>query len=318
MRFLRANALALLALGLFGCAEGPIQRIEPVLRLTEAPVAVRIHEVDYLNVDGKTFRATVYQPEGVGPFPTILDVHGGAWVREDVDRNEHAAMDRALAAAGIVVVAIDYRQSAKHRYPESVADVNFAMRWVRANAEKFNGSPNRFGVFGSSSGGHLVLLNALRPLELKYAALPLSTAPATSAIADYLIVVYPISDPLARRAYAQERRNAAPVKFTDIYFAAVGSIEEGNPQLILDRRQAASLPPVLLLQGSADASGLVRDTNVSPEIQQRFADSYSALGGVIEVHLLPGFPHNFVNEPGPNLDQALSLMKRFIEKQLNK
>ena len=61
--------------------------------------------------------------DGTGPFPAILDVDGGAWVREDVRRDEHVFMDKALAAMGIVVVAIDYRQSAQHRYPDSVADV---------------------------------------------------------------------------------------------------------------------------------------------------------------------------------------------------
>ncbi len=47
------------------------------LRLASAPVAFHTQDVDYLQVDGKTFQATIYQPEGAGPFPAILDVHGG-------------------------------------------------------------------------------------------------------------------------------------------------------------------------------------------------------------------------------------------------
>jgi len=72
----------------------------------------------------------------------------------------------------------------------------------------------------------------------------------------------------------------------------------------------------LLLQGSADASGVVKDTNVSPEIQQQFAASYKAAGGKMQLELLPGAPHNFVNMPGANLDHALGLMKTFIGQQL--
>src|SRR3977135_1584860 len=113
-----------------------------------AAQSVHTRDVEYLQVDGKTFQATVYQPGGKGPFPAILDVHGGAWVREDVRRDEHAFMNKALAAMGIVVVAIDFRQSPVHHYPESVADVNFAMRWLRANAAKFNASPHIVGAFG--------------------------------------------------------------------------------------------------------------------------------------------------------------------------
>jgi acetyl esterase len=288
------------------------------LRLASAPVALQMRDVEYLQVDGKTFQATVYQPEGSGPFPVILDVHGGAWVREDVSRDEHSLLDKALAAMGIVVVAIDYRQSAQYHYPDSVADVNFALRWLRANASKFNGSSQIVGVFGSSSGGHLVLLNGLRPSDPRYAALPSAGFATKNASPDYIILVYPISDPLARRAYAAELGNNAPVKSTDIYFSPPGSIQEGNPQLILDRHEPIKLPPVLLLQGSADTNGVVKDTSVSPEIQQRFAASYSAAGGKMQLELLPGAPHNFVNMDGANMDRALGLMKTFIEQQLAK
>jgi len=286
------------------------------LSLASAPVTFQMRDVEYLQVDGETFQATVYQPDGSGPFPVILDVHGGAWVREDVSRDEHSIMDKALAAMGIVVVAIDYRQNARHHYPDSVADVNFALRWLRANASKFNGSSQIVGVVGSSSGGHLVLLNGLRPSDPRYAALPLAGFATDSASPDYIILVYPISDPLARRAYAAELGNNAPVKSTDIYFSPPGSVQEGNPQLILDRHEPIKLPPVLLLQGGADTNGVVKDTNVSPEIQQQFAASYHAAGGKMQLELLPGAPHNFVNVDGTNLNRALGLMKTFIEQQL--
>src|SRR5712675_1884241 len=85
------------------------------LRLAREPVAVHSQDIDYLRVGGKTFQATIFQPEGAGPFPAILDVHGGAWTREDVRRDEHAHFDKALAAMGIVVVAIDYRQSPQYQ-----------------------------------------------------------------------------------------------------------------------------------------------------------------------------------------------------------
>ena len=285
------------------------------MELASEQVAFHTQDVDYLKVGGRTFQATVYQPEGPGPFPDILDVHGGVWVH-DVRRDEHELMDRALAAMGMVVVAIDFRQDVQHQYPDSVADVNFALRWLRANASKFKASPQIIGAFGSSSGGHLVLLNALRPYDPRYEVLPLAGVSPGSASPDYVIVGYPISDPIARRAYAQEIGNEVPVKGTDIYFSLPGSLQDGNPQLILDRHEAVRFPPVLLLQGSADANGVVADKNVSPEIQQRFVASYRAAGGKIQLELLPGAPHNFVNMAGPNLDRALGLMKTFIEQQL--
>lgn len=99
-------------------------------------------------------------------------------------------------------------------------------------------------------------------------------------------------------------------------FFAVRKPSGGNPQLILDRHESVKLPPALLLQGSADTNGVVKDTNVSPEIQQRFAASYRVAGGKIQLELLPSAPHNFVNMAGPNLDRTVGLMKTFIEQQL--
>jgi len=194
--------------------------------------------------------------------------------------------------------------------------VNFALRWLRANAPKFNGSSQIVGVFGSSSGGHLVLLNGLRPSDPRYAALPLAGMATASSSPDYMVLVYPISDPLARRAYAAELGNDAPVKSTDIYFSPPESLQEGNPQLILDRHEPVKLPPALIVQGGEDANGVIKDTNVSPEIQRRFAASYALAGGKMQLELLPGAPHNFINIPGPNLDRAVSLMKTFIQQQL--
>ncbi len=60
----------------------------------------------------------------------------------------------------------------------------------------------------------------------------------------------------------------------------------------------------------------MNDKNVSPDIQQRFATSYQAAGGKIQLELLPGAPHNFVNMPGANTDRALGVMKIFIGQQL--
>jgi acetyl esterase/lipase len=312
--------VAVVGLGLLpvlaGAQQQPSGSTAPQLSLLPAPAKVHTEDINYLEVDGKTFQATVYQPEGPGPFPAILDVHGGAWVREDVRRDEHKLLATAIAAMGVVVVSIDYRQSPQNHYPDSAVDVNYALRWLRANAPKFNASQKVLGALGSSSGGHLVLLNALHPADARYVAPPLDRPSSVDAKPDYVLLVYPISDPLARRAYAVKVENNAPVKATDTYFAPAGSLQDGNPQLILDRHELVTLPPMLLLQGSAGTDGVVKDKNVSPEIQERFVASYRAAGGSVELVMLAGAGHNFVNTGGPHFDQAVGLMKTFIQQQL--
>ncbi len=308
----RASVILSLVVILAGCSQpppSPAAAASHTLRLASEPVPFHTRDVDYLQIDGKTFQATVYQPEGAGPFPAILDVHGGNWIREEVQRAEHALMNKALAAMGMVVVAVDFRQNAQARYPDTVADVNFAMRWLRTNASKFKASSQMVGAFGHSSGGHLVLLNGMRPYDSRYAALPLAGASPDSAGPDYIIVAYPLSDLIARRAYNEKMGNAAGLKGFDTYFSPPGSLQDGNPQSILDRHEPLKLPPILLVQGTADGNG--------PEMQQRFAASYRAAGGKIQLELLPDAPHNFINTSGPNLDRALALMKTFIGQQLS-
>ena len=69
---------------------------------------------------GRQLMARIYQPQGPGPFPTVLDLHGGAWRRKD--RLAEEPMDRAIAASGVLVVAVDLRLSEEAPYPASVQD----------------------------------------------------------------------------------------------------------------------------------------------------------------------------------------------------
>ena len=105
--------------------------------------------------------ARIYQPQGSGPFPVLLDVHGGAW--NDQDRTVNALVDTQLAASGILVVAIDLRLASEAPYPASVQDVHFGIRWTKSKAREWNGDPDTFGALGSSSGGHVIELIAMRP-----------------------------------------------------------------------------------------------------------------------------------------------------------
>jgi acetyl esterase len=279
------------------------------MQLASAPVAFRVDDVDYLEVEGRTFQARVYQPEGAGPFPALLDVHGGQWTIATSGRLGQAPVDQALAAMGIVVVAIDFRQDPQHCYPDSVADVNYALRWLRANAGRFGGSSQAMGALGSSSGGHLVMLNAMRPADPRYAALPLAGVAAEAARPDYIITCYPILDPLDRRGFAERTGREDIVKATNTYFSPPETIEDANPKLILDRHEQVELPPTLLIQGTADK-------NVDHQSQDRFAAGYRAAGGDLQLEKLQDAPHLFATTAGPHADRAYGLMKDFISRQL--
>ncbi len=74
------------------------------------------------NTAGRMLMARIYQPSGPGPFPTVLDLHGGAWNRKD--RFAEEPMDRALAASGLLVVAVDLTIAPEAPYPACVLDAN--------------------------------------------------------------------------------------------------------------------------------------------------------------------------------------------------
>ena len=84
------------------------------------------------NVAGRMLKARVYRPNGPGPFPTVLDLHGGAWNAKD--RTAEEPMDRALAESGLLVVAIDMTNGPEAPYPTSVQDANYGVRWLKWKA----------------------------------------------------------------------------------------------------------------------------------------------------------------------------------------
>src|SRR5882724_7969782 len=131
----------------------------------------RADDVEYQRQDGQPLLARLYQPIGPGPFPAVLEVHGGAWTGGD--RFNNVSIAEALAADGVVVLSIDFRMPPHAGYPDTIADVNLGIRWLKANAAEFNSRANLVGGLGTSSGGHMVLLSALRPNDPRYGKLPL-------------------------------------------------------------------------------------------------------------------------------------------------
>src|SRR6516165_12214968 len=115
---------------------------------------LKVTEVEYRRTKtGRSLMARIYQPAGSGPFPTMLDLHGGAWNAKD--RKAEEPMDRAIAASGLLVVAIDMTLAPEAPYPASVQDANYGVRWLKSRAAEWNGDGSRFGIYGSSSGGHV-------------------------------------------------------------------------------------------------------------------------------------------------------------------
>jgi len=273
-----------------------------------AKFELKVSEVEFHRTPkGRQLMARVYQPQGPGPFPTVLDLHGGAWRRKD--RLAEEPMDRAIASSGVLVVAIDLTLSDEAPYPASVQDANYGVRWLKAKAAEWNGDPLKIGVYGSSSGGHVAQLLAMRPRDQRYTAIPLAANPSLVATVAYVATRSPISDTYARYQQAERMKRASMIENNTIYFNPWDTIHEGNPQEILDRREPVTLVPMLIMQGALD-------DNVLPAVQEKFTATYRAAGGACDLTIFEDSEHEWVAKPGPQTDRAREMVKAFIARQL--
>jgi acetyl esterase len=256
---------------------------------------------------GRELIARIYQPKGPGPFPVLLDLHGGAWNNKDRTANE--PMARAVAASGVLVVSPDMTLAPEAPYPACVQDAHYAVRWLKWKAPGWNGDPASLGILGSSSGGHVGQLIALKPRDPKYAAIPLTEAPQLDAGIRYLATRSPISDTVARNRQAEKMKREPMIRNNKNFWVPWETINEGNPQSILERRENAPLPPLLIMQGGLD-------DNVLPALQEKFVASWRAAGGDARLEVFEGCEHEWVAKPGPMTDKAHEMVKAFIARNL--
>jgi acetyl esterase/lipase len=250
----------------------------------------------------------LYRPRGISGFPGIVEVHGGAWTGGD--RFNNVVIHNAVAAAGTAVLALEFRLAPATPYPGPIADINLGIRWLKANIARLGGDPAKVGGLGTSSGGHQLLLNVLRPHDPRYTALKPANAGDADATLDHVVVCWPIADSVARYRMAKATGNERLVKNHHAFFGDEATMAEANPQAILDTGVAIKLPPALLIQGTAD-------NNVTPDMADRFAAAYTKAGGNITLKKFEGEPHTFVsaNPTSAASVEALRLITEFIASQ---
>jgi acetyl esterase/lipase len=116
--------------------------------------------VVYAKINGTELHLDVYQPveENSKPRPAVILIHGGGW--SAFDKSTMRGMGGFLSRSGFVAFAVDYRlfKAGENRWPAQLDDVQRAVRWVRANASKYDVDPDHIGAFGHSAGAQLAAL----------------------------------------------------------------------------------------------------------------------------------------------------------------
>jgi acetyl esterase len=280
---------------------------------------LEVEDIEYMRHGDKPFLVRLFKPAGAGPFPLIVELHGGAWCRGD--RMNDTVINEPLAKSGVVVAALDWRMPPVAPYPAALTDINYAVRWLKARARDLKSGSELVGIMGSSSGGHQAMLAAMRPRDSRYASLPLSAGAAhVDAAVHCVVMCWPVIDPLGRYEYAKKlkERGGSHAEFADRvlpshdqFWLTEEAMAEGSPTRALERGEKVALPPALYIQGTADIAHPSAD-------RDRFVETYRKAGGHLELELFEGEAEGFVtrNSNSPNAARAIEKIIAFVHKQL--
>ena len=277
---------------------------------------IDIADAEYLRHGDAPLLARLFKPRGSGPFPIMVELHGGAWVRGN--RLNGDAANEALAKSGVIVAALDFRVDAP--YPASLADIHYGIRWAKTQAAAWNGRPDRIGAMGTSSGAHQAMLVGMRPDDPRYAALSLPTsAAAADGTLGCVILVSPVIDPLGRYLYAKGlRQDCTPpagmaerlVPMHDQYWQTEEAMAEGAPARILAGGERTALPPVLSLRRSYE------EGHPRPDFDE-FVHQYRKAGGQIDVTIFEGEGERLLSDlSSPVAKQSLEEMSAFVHQHI--
>lgn len=287
--------------------------------MTNAGHEIDIKDVEYLRHGDRPLLARMYLPKGDGPFPMIVDLHGGAWCRGD--RMNDAVMNEPLARSGVVVAALDFRMPPDATYPGSLLDISYGIRWLKSRAKDFRGRADQVAIMGASSGAHQAMLLAMKPRDPKYAALPSPAGAAVDGGVRCAVLCWPVIDPLGRYRYAKELKAGGPpypevvdrvLPCHDLYWLTEEAMAEGNPTMALERGETVETPPVLYLQGTKDMA------HPRPHLD-RFVAAYRKAGGALDLELLEGEAEGYISKKTatPAVERTIARIVEFVHKQLS-
>lgn len=140
-----------------GSEPQPAAQESPRVSIPESVIAEE--DIEFANPDNQHLKLDLYRPREGGPFPAVVCIHGGGFVggRREVLRWTCVR----LATEGYAAVTVQYRLAPKYPFPACVHDVKEAVRWLRANAQKYHIDPERIAAMGTSAGGHLATFLAV-------------------------------------------------------------------------------------------------------------------------------------------------------------
>jgi alpha-L-fucosidase 2 len=262
-----------------------------------AAAAAEMHtDIEYAVAGNVSLKLDVRVPDGDGPFPTAILIHGGGW-RVGDKQVFIQPIFQPLTDAGFVWFSINYRLAPAHRYPAAVDDVTTAVRWIKAHAREYKADEKRMALIGESAGGHLAALVGARDgRRLGIAA---------------VVPFYPPCD-MEGLALGEDKTDAAFkavsafLGFTEPDDRARRLLRESSPITYVNK----DMPPFLLIHGNKDQT-----VPYSQSVKMR--DRMKQAGASCELYTVEGGAHGMNGwEKDPKLQAYKAEMIRWLKKNL--
>ena len=240
-----------------------------------------------------------FQTDDDRRYPVIFWFAGGGWM--DTDHNVHLPELVDLAHAGYIVIGVEYRDSNKVQFPGQLEDAKAAVRYLRANADRFQADPNRFVAMGESAGGHLASMLGVTNGRQEFDQ---GDHLDVSSDVQAAVPFYGVVDPLSAK------QGSATNDFDFVYRNLLGAEPEAapdldqaaNPLTYIDRRTV----PFLIFHGTDDKVVPVQDS-------ERLYEQLIASQVPADLYILKGAEHMDVKFLQP---QVLKIIEDFLTQHL--
>jgi acetyl esterase/lipase len=283
---------------------------KPVVQPPFLPEGVRLErDLAYIPDGDEAQRLDLYLPvQAPGePLPLIVHIHGGGWM----GGNKYPCPVAGMVLRGYVVASVEYRFSQKAKFPAQIQDCQAAIRWLRANAAKYQIDPGKVGVVGGSAGGHLSALVGTAGGAEVFPAIG-----GNDDQSDRVQAVCDIFGPADFTTVVKQAAEDSKVKNIFTFNSPKDPYSQliGVPLETTEKSRAVSPvtfisaddPPVLILHGT-------HDTLVPYAQSVQFADALKAQGTPVWLQTLPGAGHG---GPAFTKPQITKLTQDFFDKFL--
>ena len=279
---------------------GPAAALPPT---PTAPPSLEIfgqvdRDITYCNAGAVALKMDIYYPLKVTnrPAPVALDVHGGSWVGGDKRSSETMSDIPELLKRGYLVAAVNYRLAPQYKFPAQIQDVKCAVRYLRAQAVKYNLDPNRIGAWGCSAGGNLAALLGLTDGIAEF-----------EGRGDYLEQSSRVQAVVAMSAPADFTLTSYNSTHDRVFVYVFGATSNSDPILTHFSPVtyvSKNAPPFLILGGELDLT-------VPPQQSEELARRLIQVGGTVSFQIVKN-AHHCMPDASPPMEPSRPAITRLI------